>query len=85
MRSQNIKLYREYKPWFGVNLGDRNLNPVYISLPTPPPKHMVAGFGKHPDDQYFRRLEIPPKLKTLENRIITELQAANDRDRFMYY
>ncbi|KKM79018.1 hypothetical protein LCGC14_1354190 [marine sediment metagenome] len=81
MKSENIKLYKEYKPWFGVNLGDRNLNPVYISLPTPPPKHLVAGFGKHPDDQYFRRLEIPPKLKTLENRIIAELQVANDRDR----
>jgi hypothetical protein len=55
----NIKLYKPYKPWFGVNLGDRNLKPVYISLPKPPKPELVDGYGLHPDEQYFRRKEIP--------------------------
>jgi hypothetical protein len=76
----NIKLYKPYKPWFGVNTGDRNLKPVYISLPNPPPAKLVDGYGLHPDEQYFRRKEIPQKLKVLERRVIDELQDANERN-----
>lgn len=79
-QKDNIKLYRPYRKWFGVNIGDKNLRPVYISLPTPPPAHLVDGYGLHPDDQYFRRKEIPAKLINLEKRVISELQAANDNN-----
>jgi hypothetical protein len=36
----------------------------------------VDGYGLHPDEQYFRRKEIPQKLKVLERRVIDELQDA---------
>ncbi|RKZ55960.1 MAG: hypothetical protein DRQ44_17205 [Gammaproteobacteria bacterium] len=80
MKNPNLKLYKPYQKWFGVNLGDKNLTPVYISLPDPPDPKLVAGYGLHPDDQFFKRVEIPAKLKTLEERVITELQDANDRN-----
>ena len=79
-RKDNINLYKPNPTWFGVNIGDRNLNPVYISLPEPPPDHLVDGYGEHPDDQFFKRKEIPAKLKVLEDRVISELQDANDRN-----
>ena len=79
-KSQNISLYKPYQPWFGINLGDKNLHPVYISLPEPPDPKLIDGYGLHPDDQYFRRKEIPAKLKVLEQTIITELQDLNDRN-----
>jgi len=79
-KNPNLKLYKPYKEWFGVNLGDRNLNPVYISLPKPPPAHLVDGYGLHPDDQYFHRKEIPHKLINLEKRIVRELQRDHEKN-----
>ena len=78
-KSQNISLYKPYKPWFGINLGDQNLTPVYVSLPAHPDPKLIDGYGEHPDDQYFKRKEIPSKLKVLEQNIISELQDASDR------
>jgi len=80
MKNQYSDLYKPYQPWFGVNIGDKNIEPVYISLPTPPDPKLIDGYGLHPDDQFFRRKEIPQKLKVLENRVISELQDANDRN-----
>jgi hypothetical protein len=65
----------KYTPYVGVNLGDRDLTPIYISLPTPPADHLIDGYGLPPEEQYFRRLTIPPKLTNLHSRVIDELKA----------
>jgi hypothetical protein len=65
----------KYTPYVGVNLGDRDLTPIYISLPTPPADHLIDGYGLPPEEQYFRRLSIPPKLTNLHSRVIDELKA----------
>jgi len=80
MMKNPVDLYRPYKPWFGVNVGDKSLTPIYISLPQPPNPKLVDGYGLHPDEQYFRRKTIPDKLKVLEERVVDELQKASDRN-----
>ena len=79
-RKDNIKLYKPTPTWFAINCNDRNLHPVYISLPTPPKETLIDGYGDHPDDQFFKRRPVPQKLKVLESRVIAELQDMNDRN-----
>ena len=64
-------LYRDADKNFTVNFESRNLRPISITLPTPPRLDLIDGWGLHPDDQTFKKLEIPRKLKDLENRILS--------------
>ena len=65
-------LYRDADSSFLVNFGSKNLRPIRISLPSPPDAHFIDGFGLHPDDQVFKRLEIPPKLVELQKKILSD-------------
>lgn len=65
----------KYTPYVGVNLDDKDLRPIYISLPTPPPEHLIDGYGLPPEEQYFRRVTIPPKLTNLYNTVVDEMKA----------
>lgn len=62
--------YLEADKYFVVNNGDIDLNPVYISLPEPPPAHTIDGYGVNPEDQVFERLTIPRRLLDLEQEAI---------------
>ena len=56
-------MYREADTSFTVNFESRDLNPIRISLPAPPPLDAIDGWGLHPDQQIFKKLEQPPRLK----------------------
>lgn len=72
MSIPNSKLI--YTPYVGINLGDQDLHPIYISTPPPPPEHLIDNYGLPPDEQYFRRIITPPKLINLYNIVVDELK-----------
>lgn len=68
----NNDLYSRHDTSFLVNWGSKKLTPIRISLPFPPPLHLIDGYGLHPDDQVFKRLTVPPRLLKLEERVKLE-------------
>lgn len=62
--------YKEADTSFVIN-EDPSMKAIRISLPKPPPLHLIEGYGKDPEDQKFERIEFPFKLKRLEE-IATE-------------
>jgi len=75
-------LYKDAEEYVMINEGDVDLHPIRINLPSPPPVQLIDGYGLHPDDQYFRRLEIPPSLIELEELALENcraIEAANQQ------
>ena len=70
-------MYQDADTSFLVNWGSKNLRPVRISLPKPPPEHLIDNWGLHPDEQVFKRLEIPKKLKELEESVLNDYSRVN--------
>lgn len=44
---------------------DPSLTPIRISLPSPPPLHLIDGYGLPPREQRFKRQQVPKKLQSL--------------------
>ena len=65
-------LYKSADKYFVINNLDEYSDDIPISLPEPPDIKEIDGYGLHPDEQCFQRLEVPRKLKTLERIIINE-------------
>jgi hypothetical protein len=68
---------------FVVNCGhpngtmkDPSLTPIRISLPKPPPIHLIEGYGLPPSEQYWRKPILPKRLIELENRVKKDLEQA---------
>lgn len=77
-----------YKQWVGINTGDKDLVPVYLRLPDAPPEHKIAGYGLPREEQYFRREDVPQKLKNVERKAIDNLttrQDVNDHEKVTNY
>ncbi len=91
MKSQVCEYSHLYKParkWEVINDGDNDLTPIYFSLPEPPPLHLIDGWGLHPDEQYFRRLEVPKKLIKLEDKslsLLYEIEKVNRQETIQGY
>jgi len=51
---------------FLINFGSKTLTPIRISLPKRPRLQEIAGFDLPQEEQYFRRMEMPEKLKELQ-------------------
>jgi len=51
---------------FLINFGSKTLTPIRISLPKRPGYKEIAGYGLPPEEQYFRRMELPDALKELQ-------------------
>jgi hypothetical protein len=73
-KSQYDHLYLSADEYFVINAKDSRRNPIYISLPKPPPIELIDGYGEHPDNQVFHNKKTPPKLKQLEDKILKNLQ-----------
>lgn len=54
-----------------VNDDDRDLNPVKIDLPEPPPYHKIDGFGLPAREQMWQPPKLPRKLKDLQTKLST--------------
>ena len=67
-------LYKPADRYFVVNNLDKDSEDIPISLPEPPVLEEIDGYGLHPDEQYFRRFEVPQKLKTLEKIVLDKLR-----------
>lgn len=70
-------MYQDADSSFLVNWGSKTQRPIRISLPKPPPLHLIEGWGKHPDDQYFKRMEVPKKLQRIQDEIMRKYSEAN--------
>ena len=82
-RKRNVGTVFQYEPadkFFVVNDEDPHLRPIVISLPEPPPIHMIDGHGLAPENQRFQRLEPPDRLVYLEKKVIRE-QNEKSRDK----
>jgi len=51
---------------FLINFGSKNLKPIRISLPQPPPLNYIHGYGLPPSEQFFKRLKVPDKIEELQ-------------------
>jgi hypothetical protein len=70
---------------FVVNIGkpdgterDPSLTPIRISLPKPPNLELIDGYGLKPEDQKFRRIQIPEKLIVLEKKVKKDFELRQD-------
>ncbi len=67
-------LYRPHDKSFTVNDLDPDRRTIRISLPEPPPLQLIDGYGLHPDQQVFRRKEVPESIMLLQKEVLKELQ-----------
>lgn len=73
----NTESYKPHDKSFLINANDADITPIRISLPEPPPIETIDGYGLSNEEQYFRRMKLPDKLKELERRVYREIEAAN--------
>ncbi len=72
--------YYGAEQWFVVNNNDDDLQSIYISLPKPPKVELIDGYGINPDEQYFKKLEEPPRLREIQRRAFENLNAVQKRN-----
>lgn len=73
-RKQKDDTYFEADKHFYLNDRDPSLRPICISLPDPPDLRLIDGYGLPPEEQRFRRVEYPPRLKALEEEVLKDLE-----------
>jgi hypothetical protein len=56
-----------------INGDDPDLIPIVLGLPSPPPLKLIDGYGLNPDEQYFKRLPFPDRLKGLYQEVFESL------------
>ena len=69
-----IDLYEDADKTFSINIGDTDLPPVTLSLPTPPALHLIDNYNSPRDEQYFRYKEVPKRLKIIEKEVADSLR-----------
>ena len=79
--------YQEADKYVIFNDNDRDLVPVRVDLPEPPPYEEIDGFGLPPEDQVFQYQQYPSKLKKLEKECTTidEIWDRLDRNKKFYW
>lgn len=71
-------MYSSHDDSFLVNWAGKTIRPIRISLPSPPPLELIDGYGLHPEQQVFKPLHVPERLKKLENDVKREF---SEKDR----
>lgn len=66
MKTKHPYEYQDADKYVVLNDNDTDLIPIVLKLPKPPPLHLIDGYGLPPEQQRFKRLEIPRKLIDLE-------------------
>jgi hypothetical protein len=78
----------DWKRWEIINDGDHSLTPIVFSMPEPPPRELIDGYGLPNDDQYFRRKEVPRKFGLIEKKAmqdLMEIEKGNRQDTVQGY
>lgn len=63
--------YKEADKTIVFNEHDKQLHPIYVDLPEPPPVETIDNYGLPAKKQFFRRVEYPERLKRLERECQT--------------
>ena len=71
----------DYRLWEVINDGDTDITPVYFSMPTPPKRELIDGYGLDKDEQFFRRQEVPRKFKLIEQKALQDLSDIEKNNR----
>jgi hypothetical protein len=71
------KIYDKEDDHLILNHDDPDLTPVVLSLPKAPPLSFIDGYGEKMEDQRFKRLVVPRRLKMLEEESKQELKEEN--------
>jgi len=67
--------------YIGVNEGDDDIIPVFVSTPTPPMVALIDNYNLPQDEQYWRKLETPIRLKKLEEKAFASMYEVEKRNR----
>jgi len=68
--------------WEVINNGDVDIMPVYFTMPSPPKDFTkIDGYELDKDEQYFRRLEMPKKIRQIEKKALSDLHDIEKRNR----
>lgn len=70
-----LSLYVPHDNTFSINVGDIDLTPITLSLPDPPPLELVDGYGLPPEEQYFKYMDVPRRLRIIEKEVYDKLKA----------
>ena len=76
-----IAEYVSHDTEFTVNDNDPDLQPITLSLPSPPKLSLIDNYGLPKKEQKFRHVEYPVRLKRLEERVTKELAQKMDNNR----
>ena len=72
----------KYRKWEVINENDKDLTPVYFSLPKPPKDlTVIDNYGLDKDEQYFKRKEIPRKFQLIEAKALKDLSDIEKKSR----
>lgn len=79
--------YKEADKYVTFNDNDKDLVPITIPLPEPPPYEEIDGYGLAPEDQYFRRQDYPSKLIKLEkdSSTLDEIWSKMDKNKRFFW
>lgn len=80
-KQKNNNDYVDADATFSINDLDPDRQTIVISLPKPPPLDLIDGFGRPREEQYFRRMEVPPRLLALETEVLRGLQDIKKENR----
>ena len=68
---QILTQYEEAEKGLWVNTGDKDLIPIWISLPEPPEPHLIDNFGLPAKEQMWHPPKMPKRLKELQTHYET--------------
>jgi hypothetical protein len=77
-----LSSYKEEERSITVNDNDKDLQPISFPLPKAPSPDLIENFGLPAEEQYFRRTEVPEKLRDLDFMYKNTLQLAKTSDRW---
>lgn len=77
--SKQIK-YAQAEKYVEINKGDSVLKNIVLQLPTPPPLHLIDGYGLKPTENKFTRKETPLKLQLIEKRARKKVEEYNNKN-----
>lgn len=74
-------IYKDPDTYFEVNVEDKDIEPVRISLPSAPQYFLIDGYGLPPEEQYFKRLKVPDRILDIEREARRTMRLREERNK----